>query len=145
MIIDQVKFIERYKNFDSALYFLQNTDFLNIKPGRYEVSGDEIYYTISDYKTIPIKDGTLEGHKKYIDIHCIIEGDELIGYASLNDQAIIKAYDSEKDYALYKGNVNLIKMVPGMFAIFYPNDLHMPGLNNIETKIKKLVIKVKIL
>jgi YhcH/YjgK/YiaL family protein len=61
----------------------------------------------------------------------------------LSNQPETKAYNSEKDYTLYKGHVSLIQMKPGMFAIFYPNDLHMPGLSDMEVKVKKLVIKVK--
>jgi YhcH/YjgK/YiaL family protein len=148
MIIDQIKFIERYKNLDErvglALNFLKNTDFSSMKPGIYQVSGDDIFYMINDYKTKPVKDGILEGHKKYIDIQSIITGSELIGYAPLSNQLETEVYDSEKDYALYKGHSSLVQMKPGMFAIFYPNDLHMPGLNDIETKVKKLILKVKI-
>jgi len=148
MIIDQIKFIERYKNLDGriglALNFLKNTDFTNMKPGRCQISGDDIFYMINDYKTIPVKDGILEGHKKYIDIQSIITGNELIGCAPLSNQLETEVYDSEKDYALFKGQASLVQMKPGMFAIFYPNDLHMPGLNEMEIKVKKLVIKVKI-
>ena len=53
-------------------------------------------------------------------------------------------YNNEKDYTLYEGSVSLMKMIPGMFAIFYPNDLHMPGIYNMKKMVKKLVIKVRI-
>ncbi len=147
MIFDQIKFIDKYRALDEkielALNFLKNKDFSSMRPGRYQISGDDIFYMISNYKTIPVKDGMLEGHKEYIDIQSVITGSELIGYVPLSNQPETKAYNSEKDYTLYKGHVSLIQMKPGMFAIFYPNDLHMPGLSDMEVKVKKLVIKVK--
>ena len=83
MIIDQIKYIERYKNLDGrielALNFLKNTDFSSIHPGTYQTSEDDFFYIISDYKTKRVQDGKLEGHEKYLDIQSVILGDELIG------------------------------------------------------------------
>jgi YhcH/YjgK/YiaL family protein len=148
MIVDQIKFIERYKNLDGrvelALEFLQKTNFKDIAPGIYKISGDDLFYIISDYNTRSAQDSKLEGHEKYIDIHSVIYGDELIGYSPLTNQAVSSEYNNEKDYTLYEGSVSLMKMIPGMFAIFYPNDLHMPGIYNMKKMVKKLVIKVRI-
>lgn len=149
MIVDQIKFIEKYKNLDGrvelALEFLEQTNFKDIAPGIYKISGDDLFYIVSEYKTRPAQEGKLEGHEKYIDIQSVIHGEEMIGYSPLTNQVVTSEYNKEKDYALYEGSASLIKMIPGMFAIFYPNDLHMPGICNMKKTVKKLVIKVKLL
>jgi len=44
----------------------------------------------------------------------------------------------------YEGRSNLINMEPGLFVIFFPNDLHMPGISEEKLTVKKIVIKVRI-
>jgi YhcH/YjgK/YiaL family protein len=59
----------------------------------------------------------------------------------------VVAFDETKDLLIYKGksNGNLV-MIPGEFVIFFPEDVHMPGLsiNNISSKVIKIVFKIKI-
>jgi YhcH/YjgK/YiaL family protein len=68
-----------------------------------------------------------------------------MGYAPLGEQEILEPYKEENDIIFYKGEKVFIKVPEGMFAIFFPEDVHMPGIQ-IEKKspIKKLVIKVKV-
>ena len=136
MIIDQIYNIKKYqsidKNLKKGLEFLQKNNFKNVRDGVYELSGKNLFYIINNYETLSIKDCKLEGHRQYIDIQAIISGDEIIGYAPLSNQIVTDEYKKEKDYALFKGEVSLIKMIPGMFAIFYLNDLHMSGILNTK-------------
>jgi YhcH/YjgK/YiaL family protein len=98
---------------------------------------------VADYETKPSTTGELEAHKKYIDIHCIVSGSELIGYAPLTDQQACRPYDPDNDFALFHGESSFIRMVPGMFAIFFPDDLHMPGVGETVEHVRKIVVKVK--
>ena len=61
-----------------------------------------------------------------------------------NFEKIVKNYDETNDYALYDGSATFFKLMPGSFAIFYPNDLHMPGVGDFKTNVKKLVMKVSV-
>ena len=74
----------------------------------------------------------------------MILGSEYIGHALLSNQKVLRDYDELYDYALYQGDATFIKLVPGSFAIFYPNDLHMPGIDEYKTDVKKMAIKVRI-
>jgi len=148
MIIDQISNISRYaglsENIVKALSFIRVTDLQSLDKGRQDISGDDVYCIVDEYKTKSPDEGKLEAHRKYIDIQTVISGSEHIGYESLSDQEIIQAYDDEKDYALYRGKPSFIKLEPGSFAIFFPDDLHMPGINEHKTDVKKLVVKVRI-
>ena len=84
----------------------------------------------------------LEGHRKYIDVHILLEGKETIGWTPLS-KALCKQkdYDEAKDYLLYADTPSVfIDVNPGEFVIVYPEDLHAPGIG--DGKIRKLVAKV---
>lgn len=68
-----------------------------------------------------------EKHDQYIDIHYLLEGSEMVGWA-LNQS------DSQNDYALYdhvEGEV-FILFSPEIFVILTPQDVHRPGLCQLE-------------
>jgi YhcH/YjgK/YiaL family protein len=132
------------KNLAEGVDWLSKTNFTEIKSGIYHIHGNDLFYIVSEYETRFQNEGALESHIKYIDIHCVIDGSEKIGYAPLTNQLVSKKYDNEHDYALYEGDSSLIKMEPGMYSIFFPNDLHMPGIDDKPHKVKKVVMKVRI-
>ena len=85
-----------------------------------------------------------EGHHKYIDLQYIISGSELIGITTLTDQTPVESSE-ENDYDLYNTDTDLFRFETNMFMIFFPNDLHMPGISvDKVSKIRKIVIKVKV-
>ena len=54
-------------------------------------------------------------------------------------------YSAEKDFLAVEGTGNFVDVFPGYFAIFYPDDVHMPGLiSDVSCPIKKVVMKIKI-
>ena len=150
MILDKLKNIDLYSclsaGIDKAINFLQETDFSNFQTGTVEIDGENIFAIISGYQTKDQKSCRLEAHKKYIDIQYIFSGSELIGYAPLNNQTVIEKYDEEKDVVFFEGETSLMKLDAGMFAIFFPDDLHKPCINaseNPET-VQKVVVNIKV-
>jgi YhcH/YjgK/YiaL family protein len=150
MITDKLENAQLYYplggRIEKALKYLEETDLNNLPEGKHEIDGENIFALINVYETKDSGDCNLEAHKKYIDIQCVARGSELIGYAPLNSQTVIKEYDDEKDFALYSGTPSFIKLEEKMFAIFFPGDLHMPGIMFVESaQVKKAVIKIKLL
>lgn len=148
MIIDKIENAYLYKNLgeriDRAFNYIRSTNLKNLKSGKYEIEGDNIFALVSEYQTKPESEGKLEAHKKYIDVQYVISGEERMGYAPLNDQLIIENYKEENDIMFFKGEKSFTNVEEGMFAIFFPVDLHMPGINTEKSKpVKKLVIKVR--
>jgi YhcH/YjgK/YiaL family protein len=149
MIIDKIENINLYKNLSSRLNkafdYIINTDLKSIEPGKYDIDGENVFALINEYHSKPESEGKLEAHRKYIDVQYVIEGGELMGYAPLRNQTILEPYKEENDIIFYKGEKSFTKVEPGMFAIFFPSDVHMPGINAGKTSmVKKLVIKVRI-
>jgi len=148
MIIDKIENLNIYANLSERLAkgidYLNNSDFSKIELGTYKIEGDDVFAMVQEYDTKEIDNCKLEGHRKYIDIQYIIEGEEHIGLTSMSNQQLEERND-EGDYAFYKGDSTLFKFNPSVFGIFFPDDLHMPcvGLNQI-TKVRKVVVKVRL-
>lgn len=149
MIVDRITNIQLYSDINSsvskALNYIKNTNFNLLETGRIEIEGKDIFSIISKYTTKNMEDCRLEAHRKYIDIHYMAEGSEMIGYSLFAGQEQATEYDSENDFILYRGDKNYLKLEAGMFAIFFPTDLHMPGMMiDKPAMVKKIVLKVKV-
>ncbi len=86
-----------------------------------------------------------ESHKKYIDIQYMFEGDEIMEVENVNNLLITTEYNEELDYAKYaqSSSSSILKIRENEFAIFYPNDAHMPCIKIDENKkIIKAVFKI---
>lgn len=149
MIIDKIENAHLYKGLGNriqkAFEYINKTDLINIKPGKYEIDGENIFALINEYKTKPESEGKLEAHRKYIDVQYVISGEELIGYTPLGNQIILEPYKEENDVEFFKGEKSFTKVSEGMFAIFFPEDVHMPWIITGKISfVKKLVIKVRV-
>jgi YhcH/YjgK/YiaL family protein len=147
MIIDYFDNYHEYLGINTllakAFQYICYTDFSITPPGKYEIDGDRVFALVSEYETKDPKTTKPEKHEKYIDIQYIISGCELIGYAPFTDQNPSVEYDTVKDIAFYDEPVSFIKMDTGMFAIFFPHDLHQPCIQfKNSVMVKKVVVKV---
>ena len=88
----------------------------------------------------------MEGHRAYVDVMYVLEGEERIEYMPIQEiTCITKEYDPEGDCFLAKPEptASQIHAAAGDVMIFFPEDAHAPGLNWCETKgVKKLIAKV---
>ena len=147
MIIDSIDNYKKYENLGMkislALDHIRTTDFDSKEPGKYDIDGDNILVNVNDYHTKNSDDCKFEAHRKYIDVQYIAKGMEWIGYAPLSGQTVTAEYNDERDVIFFEGEPSFVKMDKGMFAIFFPEDLHMPGTGEGES-VRTVVVKVKI-
>jgi len=127
---------------------LLNEDLVrNATPGKYEVDGENLFYIVDEYETKPVEEGRLEIHRKYLDIQYIVSGEECIGVAPLEGLTEETRYDGQRDLAFYEyePSISKLHLNQGMFAIFWPNEPHMPcrRIGNTSEKVKKIVVKVR--
>lgn len=88
-----------------------------------------------------------ESHRQYIDVQFILEGEEIIEVADIDNLVVNFTYNQDMDLVKYNDNKNasLIKLQKGDVAIFYPKDGHMPCVKlNESVKVVKTVVKVKV-
>ena len=148
MIIDKIQNSHIYKNIseriNKSFEYIRTTDLKNLPASRYPIDGENIFALVSEYKTKSEQEGKLEVHKKYFDVQYVISGEELMGYVPLGNQQILEPYKEENDIVFYTGDNSFTKVSEGMFAIFFPEDVHMPGIaSSKSSSVKKLVIKVR--
>ena len=151
MILDQLNSALMYGGLGEqiavGLALLNEDSVRNATPGKYEARGDDIFYIVDEYETKPVEEGRLEIHRKYLDIQYIVSGCECIGYASLEGLTEETPYDGEKDLAFYRYDPLMSKLIlkQGMFAIFWPNEPHMPGrIADKSETVKKIVVKIRV-
>jgi biofilm protein TabA len=130
----------------TALDYLRSTDFSQLEAGRYPIDGEQVFALVQDPMTQSWESGLPEFHARYIDIQCVLEGEEGIGYSPANAD-LIKITDqlAERDIAFVaqQENESRLLLTPGMFAIFFPGELHRPcRAPNLSMRIKKVVIKI---
>lgn len=151
MIYGEIKGIKTYKgllkNLDKAIEYISEGKYKDNHFGKNEIEGDVIYFNCPEKAMTRDKNGLeLEYHKKYIDIHIVLEGEEVIGYSAFNSLMETKKFDIENDYALMKGDVQTeIYLDKEKFLIIFPYEPHIALLKVGEEKeIKKVIFKVEI-
>jgi biofilm protein TabA len=132
---------------DKAFKFLKDSDLSKLELKRYDIDGDYLFATVSEYLTKNEETTNFEAHRKYIDIQYVIMGKEIMNIAPLSTvKDIVISYDDSKDIEF----VTVDKVVnhlatPGRLFIFFPDDAHRPGLKDeVSSQVRKIVIKLKI-
>ncbi|WP_313341965.1 YhcH/YjgK/YiaL family protein [Sedimentibacter sp.] len=129
------------------LEYLKNKDFNSIKPGKYDIEGNDIYFLVTDTMTDRIEQKNAESHVKYIDIQFSPSGGELMGFAidkGNNEITENKLQDKDVLKYLIVENEKFIKMNQNDFFVFFPWDIHRPGCTDLEpNNIRKVVVKIK--
>lgn len=148
MILDFTSNLEKYKslspNLEKGINHLLKNDYSQKEAGRYEVFENEIFVLVNKYNTKVVEECRLEAHKKFIDIQLMIKGNEKIGYTLLNNQIPSVEYSDENDVMFFDSEYDLFSLNENMFALFFPYDIHMPGIVNQKAEdITKIVMKVK--
>jgi YhcH/YjgK/YiaL family protein len=132
--------------FIRAFEYLAQTDLVSLEKGKYEIDGANIFAVVNEYDTVDAANEQMESHRKYIDIQYIVTGSELVGHDFLQEQIPSKAYDEAADYQLFAAHPMFFsRLEKGMFAIFFPSDLHMPNIKvSTPMAVKKVVIKIAV-
>ena len=154
MIVDKISNSHVYYSLSPAieksLKYLSVTDLVSTPDGKTLIDTG-IVIGINQYNTKNADQGVLEVHRKNIDVQFMIHGAERIGYAFLADgdnNLPSTEYDAKRDirfYGAYNSETETFVLQEGMFAIFFPSDLHMPGLHfKGQVKVKKAVVKISI-
>lgn len=149
MIVDKLNNAEQYYklgvSFKKAFNYIKNTDLSKIETGKYQIDGDKIFAVVSEYETKNLEQGLWEAHKKYIDIQYIISGKERMGYCCIDDMKEAVPYNEEKDIIFMKGQGDFLTINKGAFALFTPQDAHMPNIRTDSSQcVKKLLVKILI-
>lgn len=130
------------------LDMMMRTDFTSLQEGKYVHSGTDVYYTVMMLQARDRQQTKAEKHEQYIDIHYLLEGEETIGWACDSGSNIVVDSSPADDYTLYADvqGEQFVDLLPGMYAVLYPTDIHRPGLMSLEEQgsrtLRKVVVKI---
>ena len=128
-----------------ATRFLEDRSWEGLPRGRHPIQGDDIYALIVEMNSRSMGGAQFEAHRKYIDIHYLVDGAETIGFAPTKNLRIARPYEESDDAELYDqpADFQKLSLLPGRFAVFLPGDGHLPGCHlESELRLKKVVIKM---
>lgn len=122
-------------------------DFAHAEDGKYPIEGCGVM-SLESPSTEPAVMRRVEGHRKFIDVVYLVEGEEWIGALPLHDARGEKEALPDRDLYFYEGadDETKVYMRPGRFAVFFPEDLHRPlcaGAGGVR-RIRKAVVKVPV-
>lgn len=149
MIFDDLKNITFYKgihpNLDKAIDFLYEHRKDSFELGKYDIDDDKVFLVVQENTLNKEENNRFEHHKKYADLHLLVEGHEYSAYGSrIKDES--QAFDEASDigfvhcqesYPLHLGYHN--------FAIFFSGEPHQPnGYAGQEEVVRKHLYKILI-
>ncbi len=141
------KYYGANKYFKEAFDFIRKAVADNIPAGKYEINGKELYASVQEYTTKNAEDCKSEGHRNYIDIQYIVSGVEAMEVFSISKAVHNSDYNDVKDVEFYEhcADAAVCNVSSGEYAIFFPEDIHRPGMayKGINSPVKKIVVKVK--
>lgn len=147
MIVDRIQRLPLYfgmhPNLDKVILALRGMDLDDMPNGRHEIDGEDVFLNIMDTELKHVT--TWEAHRNYIDLQLVLQHEETIAWAPLDQIQGFCDYDPQRDIQLSEGTSqgSPIHLQKGMFGIFFPEDAHQPGLGS--GKGRKAVFKIKVI
>ncbi len=146
MVVDKLENLEKYVSlnplFAQAVEYLKSTDLDAHEIDKITLKEGELMVNFSQTRPKTKEEAKLETHNQFIDIQIPLSGVEVMGYTPRTDLPE-EEYNAEKDITFYKGLAkDYLTITPGMFAIFFPQDGHAPGVTS--NGVKKVIVKVRV-
>ena len=145
MILDKLTAASAYRGIhprlDQVLDRLNKGFLSTVGPETRQLEGDALYVTRFTYETLPLEDTFFEAHKRYLDVHLMVEGEERVEIAS---PAGLELFEQRDDFYAYRGEAEQSLILrPGSFLVVFPGDAHRIkiAVNGPET-VSKVVFKV---
>ena len=91
---------------------------------RVELQGDQVYCTRFTYETIPQEESFFEAHRRYLDIHIMVEGEERVDVNRPEDLKLTDAQEGNDFYAYQGESWHSTVLKPGEFLVVFPGDAH---------------------
>ena len=145
MILDKLTAARAYRGIhprlDAVLDRLNEGFLATVGSEAQKLDGDALYVTRFTYDTLPLEDTFFEAHRRYLDVHLMMEGEERVELAS---PAGLELFEHKDDFYAYRGDAEQsLVLRPESFLVVFPEDAHRIkiAVNGPET-VSKVVFKV---
>ena len=108
-----------------------------------KLEDDLLYVTRFDYETIPLEEAFFEAHKKYLDVHLMLQGTERV---DISHPDVLTLFDHKDDFYAYHGEAEqTLLLTLGSFLVVFPGDAHrikvqVKGPENVSKVVFKLLV-----
>jgi len=145
MIYDKIEHAARYKFSSVAL----NKALESVASGNTTTEHSELYkHNMISFQTSALDTKQAEYHRKYIDIHVVLEGKEYVQVGHIDQLTNCASFDEESDIGF--GDLNTANqfqgyLSPSYFLVCFPEDAHLVGAHKQESEtVRKIVYKVPV-
>jgi len=149
MVIAHLNDSERYASlhplFKQLFDYVKSHDLSQVPAERITLDGERLFINVADPTLKAPEDQVLEVHRRYIDVHFPLTGEEIMGWSPMSvlTTESINPFNEEDDYAIYAEQAQSYHTIyPGEFAIVWPEDAHAPIIG--KGTLRKLIAKVLI-
>jgi YhcH/YjgK/YiaL family protein len=132
-----------------ALDFLAQHDFQDFAPGKIDIIPGKLFCLLQEMDSVPLEVARPESHRQFIDIQYLISGTERMGVSSVENGLHTVTEDRTPQQDILFWHIDegetLVTLTPGMFAIFFPDDIHRPCCHlqdSMVNHLRKAVIKI---
>ena len=145
MILDKLSAANAYRGIhprlDGVLDRLNEAFLATVGPETMELEGDRLYVTRFTYETLPREETFFEAHKRYLDVHLMVQGEERVELASPGGLTL---FEHQGDFYAYRGEAEQsLVLRPGSFLVVFPEDAHRIKIQvNGPATVSKVVFKV---
>ena len=149
MIIDKLENSKLYNslnaNFAEVFEYLKTLKAENGEVSFVLKEGD-VWGSVSVKESLSSEGRMFEAHKKFIDIHFILQGAETYSHAYTDELTPATEYNEAEDYYFLEGKGgNSVTLKAGEFCIVYPQDAHIPMHTKVSTEnLVRGVVKIRI-
>lgn len=153
MIVAKNADAANYKGFspllDRALDLLTPEFLASVGTETVHMDGDKLYATRNFFDTVPDSETFFESHKRYLDIHAVVKGEERMEVADPKALTVDEAFSRpETDFYAYtekSAEHQTLILKPGTFLVAFPDDAHRcKGQVNGVSQVEKVVFKILI-
>ncbi|MDD6144640.1 MAG: YhcH/YjgK/YiaL family protein [bacterium] len=145
MIYDRMENLFKYRGMhpglDKAIEFLSAHSLKELPSERTEVDGDSVYFSRSNRPLHAPSKLRFESHGKYIDLQIGVESGESIRYLPALQLPDWGEWQGDIRFAPACEPGVVLELKKEHFAVFFPQDAHMPGIG--EGFSNKIVFKIK--
>lgn len=138
------RYLALHPLFARAFAFLRSTDLHALEPGRHAIDGERLFAIVEACPGRTRAEAKLECHRRYIDIHLVLEGVDEMGWKPLGECVDPATdYDAARDIRFFNdAPASWIATPPGSFCLFFPDDAHAPLVSG--GFIRKAVVKIAV-
>jgi YhcH/YjgK/YiaL family protein len=110
--------------------------------------GNGVFAMEQAYFTKPRAEGFFESHRRLIDVQVVVAGREVIEVIDAARSTVQVPYDEGRDFTHHAdtAGASIARLEAGDVAVFFPADVHMPGLRagSEAALVRKTVVKVPV-